>query len=64
VESFSTVTGNAWDLDDPEIKQVGFQVKLSKGESETLAVLLTPGSRENSSVGEVLMPPLEQWTDK
>ncbi len=64
VESFSTATGNAWDLDDPDIKQIGFHVKLSKGESETLAVLLTPGSLENSSVGEVLIPPLEQWIDK
>jgi len=64
VDTFSTVTGKEWDLDDPGVRQVGFHVTLGRGEAATLAVLLTPGSCEASGGGEVLVRPLDQWGDR
>ena len=46
VQSFPTDTGNEWDLNNPDIHQVGFEVNLAKDASADLVVVFTPGSRE------------------
>lgn len=61
LQYFSTEPREDWDLATPDIRQVGFHVKLSKGETETLAVLLTPGSREVRHEEAVELLPLAEW---
>lgn len=61
LQYFSTEPREDWDLATPDIRQVGFHVKLSKGETETLAVLLTPGSRETAREAPPELCPLAKW---
>lgn len=60
IQSFSTETGNDWDLNNPDIHQVGFEVNLPKGESTELVVVFTPGSRETERGKEIALTPLAE----
>lgn len=62
LQYFSTEPREDWDLATPDIRQVGFHVKLSKGKSETLAVLLTPGSRETVRKAPLELHSLAEWS--
>ena len=62
LQYFSTEPREEWDLATPDIRQVGFHVKLSKGETETLAILLTPGSRETAREDAPELCPLAEWS--
>jgi hypothetical protein len=61
IQYFSTEPKEEWDLETPNIRQVGFQHSLSQVQEERLAVLLTPGSCEAVRADTPALIPLEAW---